>query len=131
MTSKSKGNLGQAAVNMELIVAAGAGNTSKVKKLLAPGLLRNAADVNAYSDVGGTALIIASMRGRTEVVRILMENGADPKVKDVFGKNAEYYAGLHRNKDIINLLNINANEQRDIMKVREALERVRRGKAGE
>ncbi len=63
----------------ELFEAARRGDVEAVGRLLAAGV-----DVNAKSRYGATALSFASDKGRTDVVRLLLERGADPNVKDTF-----------------------------------------------
>lgn len=63
----------------ELRRAAAAGDLAKVKELLDKG-----ADVNAANPYGGTALAFACDKGRTEVVKLLLERGANPNTKDTF-----------------------------------------------
>lgn len=45
-------------------------------------------DLNARDDAGNTPLMIAARRNRTKVCRLLLENGADPLLMDLHGKNA-------------------------------------------
>jgi hypothetical protein len=59
--------------------AARKGDASGVKQLLDAGV-----DVNAKFRYGATALSYACDRGHLEVVRVLLERGADPNVKDTF-----------------------------------------------
>lgn len=40
-------------------------------------LINSGADVNVINRLGGTPLMIASMKGHTEVVKLLLEAGAD------------------------------------------------------
>ena len=63
----------------ELRRAASAGDLAKVKELLDKGV-----DVNAANQYGGTALAFACDKGRTEVVKLLLERGANPNTKDTF-----------------------------------------------
>ena len=44
---------------------------------LAKWLLENGADINLKHGNGGTALMFATMFGRNQVVRVLLEYGAD------------------------------------------------------
>ncbi|HYO13926.1 MAG TPA: ankyrin repeat domain-containing protein [Thermoanaerobaculia bacterium] len=63
----------------ELRRAASAGDLAKVKELLDKGV-----DANAANQYGGTALAFACDKGHTEVVKLLLERGANPNVKDTF-----------------------------------------------
>lgn len=63
----------------ELRRAASAGDLAKVKALLDAG-----ADVNAGNRYGATALAFACDKGHTEVVKLLLEKGANPNSKDTF-----------------------------------------------
>ena len=65
----------------ELRRAAGAGDVAKVKELLDKG-----ADVNAANSYGGTALAFACDRGHLEVIRLLLDRGANPDTQDTFYK---------------------------------------------
>jgi ankyrin repeat protein len=56
-----------------LLQAACAGNGKMVARLIDEGV-----DVNAGGRHGGTALFLAADQGHTEVVRLLLEHGADP-----------------------------------------------------
>jgi len=66
-------------VNEELWDAARAGDARRVTKALEKG-----ADVNAKSRYGATALTFAADRGHVEVVKLLLERGADINVQDSF-----------------------------------------------
>jgi len=63
----------------ELRRAASEGNLAQVKALLDAG-----ADVNSKNSYGGTALAFAGDKGHTEVVKLLLERGANPNVTDTF-----------------------------------------------
>jgi hypothetical protein len=61
-------------------------------------LLDNGADVNETTNGGQTALILAIIFGHTNLVRMLMNAGADPQLRDNLGLNAVEWArrrGLH------------------------------------
>ncbi|HEU4835169.1 MAG TPA: ankyrin repeat domain-containing protein [Pyrinomonadaceae bacterium] len=55
-------------------------------------LLANGADVNETTGGGQTALILAVIFGRTNLVKILMKAGADPQLRDNLGLNAIEWA---------------------------------------
>ncbi|MBQ6737922.1 MAG: ankyrin repeat domain-containing protein [Synergistaceae bacterium] len=54
--------------------------------------MKGGADVNAKSKDGTTALMIAADWGRAEIINILIDAGADVKIKNFFGKMAVDYA---------------------------------------
>lgn len=66
-------------INEDLWAAARKGDAKTVKELLAKG-----ADVNAKFRYGATALSYACDRGHLEVVKALVEHGADLNVRDTF-----------------------------------------------
>jgi outer membrane protein assembly factor BamB len=68
----------QESLNAQLLHAVGRGDEAAVAELLEKG-----ADVNTESDRGTTPLYIASEQGYVDVVRILLERGADPDTKDL------------------------------------------------
>ena len=70
-------------VSQPLREAAQAGDVAAVNSLLAAGL-----DVNAANNWGETALHVATFSDRTEVVNILIANGADPELKSMVGLTA-------------------------------------------
>lgn len=73
-----------------LMWAAGHANDVPAKEALATIdlLLSRGADLDRRDDRGRNALMIAAERGHEDVVRHLMETGADPLVKDRDGKTA-------------------------------------------
>lgn len=84
----------------ELRRAAGAGDVAKVKELLDKGT-----DVNAANSYGGTALAFACDRGHTEVVRLLLDRGANPNTQDSFYKaKPVVWAGQRGHLEIVKLL---------------------------
>ncbi len=72
----------------ELHAAAGKGDIETVAALLASGV-----DVNAENDHGLTALCTAADRYNVEMVRLLLERGANPNAKDLeFGRTPLWLA---------------------------------------
>lgn len=63
----------------EMRRAASEGNVARVKQLLEAGT-----DVNAANRYGGTALAFACDRGQVEVVKLLLQHGANPNAQDTF-----------------------------------------------
>lgn len=73
--------------SFSLTNAVTSGDESAVSALLASG-----ADVNESTNGGQTALILAVIFGHTNVVRMLMNAGADPQLRDNLGLNAIEWA---------------------------------------
>jgi len=67
-------------------------------------LLERGADINAATRAGQTALVVAVINGHTEVVKLLLDNKADPMVMDETGKMAVDYAIAAKRADLIELL---------------------------
>jgi ankyrin repeat protein len=65
-------------LNEPLAIAAGEGNTSRVQLLLRFGASPNAEGVDGTT----TALIAAAQGGHAEIVKVLLERGADANLKD-------------------------------------------------
>lgn len=66
-------------LNEELFAAARKGDAQRIKALLDQGV-----DINAKWRYDTTALLMASMRGHSEAVRLLLERGAKVDIKDTF-----------------------------------------------
>jgi hypothetical protein len=66
--------------------------------------LEAGADVNAQSNVEGTALMCASWKGHTEIVELLIEAGADVNIQDKGGWTALEYASNGGHTEIVKLL---------------------------
>lgn len=90
-----------------LMVLAAKGDMKSVSENLASGT-----DVNAIDNRGGTALMYAVMNGRLEMVRVLLENGANPNLKTKKGFNATDFAAQNKSKDIAQCLKEHIRKQR-------------------
>lgn len=83
--------------------AAFSGNTLVVEQIL--GAMPSAnIDINCQTAGKQTALGIAARYGRTEVIRLLLDRGADPRVVDKHGRDALHRAVLWRSHDAAKLL---------------------------
>ena len=68
-------------------------------------LLKNGAEVNVQSKKKGiTALMIAAALGNEKMVRLLLDNGADPALHDNFGATAEVFAQKKGHSAVVDLL---------------------------
>ncbi len=88
--------------NPELIVAAHSRNYQKIKLLLQSGV-----DVNVRDRDGWTALANAAARGHAEMVRVLLENGADASLvmeKDGWSGTALEIATGYGYLEVVSLL---------------------------
>jgi quinoprotein dehydrogenase-associated probable ABC transporter substrate-binding protein len=66
---------------------------------IAKGLLERGADVNAKSNSGTTALMIAATHNNPPMIGLLIESGADVDLKNNQGKTAQDVAELNGNKE--------------------------------
>ena len=64
----------------------------------------NGDDVNIVGESGRTALMFASMNGRIEIVRLLLDKGIDPNMVDKYDKTALHFASISGNTGIVKLL---------------------------
>ena len=68
-------------------------------------LLQNKAELNFVAELQReSALHVAVFNGSKEMVRILIENGADLKIKDAYGKTPSDVAMVKSNKEVFDLL---------------------------
>jgi ankyrin repeat protein len=91
----------------ELFKAVKYGDTTRVKELLArvPDIHKIGIDyVNATSSNGSTPLHYAAYNGHTDVVKLLLENGADPSIKDNTGKTTADIARENGRIEIANMI---------------------------
>ncbi|KAJ5760777.1 hypothetical protein N7520_007933 [Penicillium odoratum] len=110
---------------MELLLEHNAGINTRSQPLVhsvfpAPTLLSNNAEIDSKIRQGGRiALLAASAQGQEDMVRLLLENGADPLLCS-FGNGYSIHAASHGNHiGIVKLLlerGADANSETDIMK---------------
>lgn len=67
---------------------------------MAARLLREKCDVNARNKAGQTALMIASLFGRTVQIEMLLKDGADPAILDTAGRSAALVAEAQGNSAV-------------------------------
>ena len=68
-------------------------------------LVNSGAKVNVQSKKKGiTALMIAATLDNVKMVRLLLDNGADPAIRDNFGKTAANYAEKRGHSTVANML---------------------------
>jgi ankyrin repeat protein len=67
-------------------------------------LIENCADVNARSDIGETALMVASFEGSTRVAKLLVEAGADVNLRSEAEMTALINAAWRGRLEIVRLL---------------------------
>ena len=65
-------------------------------------MLDSGVDPNFQNRLGTTALMMASAWGYTEIVRLLLENGADPNIGDEDGDTPLFYAP--KNSEVYKIL---------------------------
>lgn len=73
-------------------------DVKKVKEIINSGF-----DVNSTNKIGDTPIIMATLFGTSEIVKILLDAGADPHTKSGTGLSAEEYAKIMNKKDILDL----------------------------
>ena len=67
-------------------------------------ILDRGADINTRNKEGETALMVASLEGRGEIVKLLLARGADANIMDSVGATALLYAAVGGSADIMKLL---------------------------
>jgi hypothetical protein len=77
---------------------------TKGNSQIADRLLNEHCDVNAANNVGQTALMMAALFGRNDVVRLLIAHGANSALKDSAGNTAADLARQQRNSEMVTLL---------------------------
>ncbi|EPY82805.1 ankyrin repeat and SOCS box protein 7 [Camelus ferus] len=85
---------------LQIQAAVAAGDVHTVRKMLEQGYSPNGRDAN-----GWTLLHFSAARGKERCVRVFLEHGADPTVKDLIGGfTALHYAAMHGRARIARLM---------------------------
>jgi len=87
-----------ASASDDLLRATDVADVARVKQLIAQG-----ANVNAHDEHGRTALMSAVRKGQREIVRMLLDAGADPNLQTSYGATALSMASGHH-PDIVRML---------------------------
>ena len=56
------------------------------------------------SSDGQSILVLAVGNGNSKIVKLLLNSGADPDVKDSMGMSARDYASLFKNEELMKLM---------------------------
>jgi ankyrin repeat protein len=67
-------------------------------------LIGRGADVHATDGEGRTALHFAARRGYNEVVKLLLDKTAEPKIQDAKGHTALHFAAGYGSKKVVRML---------------------------
>lgn len=73
--------------------------------------IEKGAELNTISKEGQTMLILAVGSEKTDIVKLLAENGADPDIQDEMGMSAYGYAKLFKKEEIVSILEKYHKEQ--------------------
>lgn len=84
---------------MNLIDYVKLGDITKVQELIAANV-----NLNYQDEYGYTALIWASCYNKPDMVKLLLEAGADKEIVDIDAHNALYWANYYNNLEVINIL---------------------------
>lgn len=84
---------------MTLINYVKLGNFTKAQELITSGV-----NLNHQDEYGYTALIWAASYSKPDMVKLLLDAGADKDITDVNNHSALYWANYYKNKEIISLL---------------------------
>ncbi len=66
--------------------------------------MENRKYIDHQDNLGYTALMYASINGHVEIAKLLLENGADPTIKNNDGKTALILAFENNHIEIVNLI---------------------------
>jgi len=67
-------------------------------------LIKKGSDLNTINKEGQSMLVLAVGANRTQICKILAENGANPDIPDAMGMSAYGYAKLFKKVDIVSIL---------------------------
>ena len=112
-----------AGINDELAEAVKNNNIQEINELISRG-----ADVNAIKgSYGWIPLFYAARYGKNEIVKLLLDRGADVNAKDSYGWTPLLYAAAHGKNEIVKLLldrgadvNVKANDGKTALSIAES-----------
>ena len=87
---------------MNLIDYVKLGNVTKVQELIAANV-----NLNHPDEYGYTALIWAASYSKPDMVKLLLEAGADKDITDIDKHNALFWANYYNNLKVADILNKN------------------------
>lgn len=67
-------------------------------------LIEKGADLNTICKEGQTNLVLAVGANRPAICKLLVENGADPDIRDMMGMSAYSYAKLFKKEELVKIL---------------------------
>ena len=76
------------------------GNIKEVRRLLSIGMV----NINCEDDRKSTPLLVAASNGHEDVVKLLLDNGADPDKADRYKWTALHWATYYKEEDVVKLL---------------------------
>lgn len=88
-------------MQMALHDAAFAGDAAKAMTALDAGCPVNDARTTAFANACSTGLHVAAEHGHFDIVKLLLQSGADPVLADGWGHTAAHLAALEDNADIL------------------------------
>ncbi len=97
LIARRGGQATQPAAPTALASAIDAGDLQKLKELIADG-------ANNPDSTGNTPLILAISKNKPEIATFLLQNGADPNIKNTAGEAPLIIAAKNKNLDLVKLL---------------------------
>ena len=67
-------------------------------------MLKEGVPVDCINEYDYTALLIAALDNNTDVIRLLLQNGADVNKRDCLGYTLVHYAAMYNNTEVIEML---------------------------
>jgi ankyrin repeat protein len=86
-------------INQELLDSAERGDSERLIQLV-----EKEPEIDAQDEFGRTPLMLAALNGHIDVVRLLLENGANPAIEAKFGATALSFAETKGYEDIVEVL---------------------------
>ena len=87
-------------IQKELRLAAERGNVDIIRRVLSSFMV----DMNFKTERNRSPLILAARKGHKDVVKLLLDRGAEPNMADQYGGTPLHFAALEGHKDVVQLL---------------------------